>query len=182
MRIRHHAHPRRWGRLLRRVRVLIRGLLRGHPSVVLQSGVHLTGPGDYALAARSVVREDARVWVGPGARLELGPEAKIGIRNVINVETSLTIGAGTELSWDVQILDTDFHDITDGEHRTLTRTLPVTIGEHVMIGARAMILKGVTIGDGAIIGAGSVVVHDVEPGTIVAGNPARSVGRTTGWS
>jgi len=41
------------------------------------------------------------------------------------------------------------------------------------IGSGAVILCGVTIGEGAIVGAGSVVTHDVAPGTVVAGNPAR---------
>ena len=50
-----------------------------------------------------------------------------------------------------------------------------TIGNDVWIGNRAMILQGVTIGDGAVIGAGAVVTKDVEPYTIVAGNPARVI-------
>jgi acetyltransferase-like isoleucine patch superfamily enzyme len=48
----------------------------------------------------------------------------------------------------------------------------VTIGNDVWIGHGVTILSGVTIGDGAIIGAESVVVKDVEPYTLVAGNPA----------
>ena len=51
----------------------------------------------------------------------------------------------------------------------------VIIGDHVWIAYRAIILPGVTIGDGAIIGAGSVVTKDVEPYTIVAGNPAKFI-------
>lgn len=51
----------------------------------------------------------------------------------------------------------------------------VTIGNDVWIGSDVIILSGVTIGDGAVIGAGSVVAADVEPYTIVAGNPARVV-------
>ena len=47
------------------------------------------------------------------------------------------------------------------------------IGNDVWIGDRATILSGVRIGDGAVIGAGSVVTKDVEPYSIVAGNPAR---------
>lgn len=49
----------------------------------------------------------------------------------------------------------------------------VTIGNDVWIGAGVTVLAGVTIGDGAIIGAGSVVVKDVAPYAVVAGNPAR---------
>ena len=49
------------------------------------------------------------------------------------------------------------------------------IGNDVWIGQNAVILPGVHIGDGAIIGANSVVGTDVEPYTIVVGNPARVV-------
>jgi acetyltransferase-like isoleucine patch superfamily enzyme len=43
------------------------------------------------------------------------------------------------------------------------------------IGSGAVILCGVTIGEGALVGAGSVVTKDVEPHTVVAGNPARVI-------
>lgn len=51
------------------------------------------------------------------------------------------------------------------------------VGNDVWIGQNAVILPGVHIGDGAIIGAESVAASDVEPYTIVAGNPARLVRR-----
>ena len=51
------------------------------------------------------------------------------------------------------------------------------IGNDVWIGQNAVILPGVHIGDGAIIGANSVVGSNVEPYTIVAGNPARVIRR-----
>jgi len=51
----------------------------------------------------------------------------------------------------------------------------VIIGNDVWIGYGAMILSGVRIGDGAVVGAGAVVTRDVEPYTIVAGNPIRSI-------
>lgn len=49
----------------------------------------------------------------------------------------------------------------------------VTIGNDIWIGNGAIILPGVTVGDGAVIGAGAVVHKDVQPYSIVAGNPAR---------
>lgn len=45
------------------------------------------------------------------------------------------------------------------------------------VGANATLLPGVVIGANALVGAGSVVVGDVDPGTVVVGNPARPVGR-----
>ncbi len=49
------------------------------------------------------------------------------------------------------------------------------IGNDVWIGQNSVILPGVYIGDGAIIGANSVVGSDVDPYTIVAGNPAKKI-------
>ncbi|SER68623.1 maltose acetyltransferase domain-containing protein [Salisediminibacterium halotolerans] len=50
---------------------------------------------------------------------------------------------------------------------------PVTIGDNVWIGGKAVINPGVTIGDEAVIASGAVVTKDVPPRTVVGGNPAR---------
>ncbi|MFF7358990.1 CatB-related O-acetyltransferase [Streptomyces filipinensis] len=51
------------------------------------------------------------------------------------------------------------------------------IGNDVWIGYQALIMPGVRIGDGAIVAAGAVVTADVEPYTVVGGNPARPIRR-----
>ncbi len=50
-----------------------------------------------------------------------------------------------------------------------------TIGNDVWIGSKCLIKGGVTIGNGAIVGMGSVVLHDIPPYEIWAGNPARKI-------
>ena len=54
---------------------------------------------------------------------------------------------------------------------------PIIIESKVWIGFNVTILKGVTIGEGAVVGACSVVTKDVEPWTVVGGNPAQIVKR-----
>jgi putative colanic acid biosynthesis acetyltransferase WcaF len=54
-------------------------------------------------------------------------------------------------------------------------TMPVLIGKHVFIGARAFLFPGVAIGDYAIVAAMAVVTKDVEPWTVVGGNPAKFI-------
>jgi acetyltransferase-like isoleucine patch superfamily enzyme len=52
---------------------------------------------------------------------------------------------------------------------------PIRIGNNVWIGFDSCVLPGLSIGDGSIVGARSVVVEDVPPYTVVAGNPARVI-------
>lgn len=159
----------------------VRAGLRGHPGARLGRGVKLSGPGDYDLRRGSTITSGARLWVGPGARFTMMPGSKIGDRSIVNVETGIEIGRGARISWDVQLLDTDFHWVRTPDGRIRPHTKPIMIEEQVLIGSRAMILKGATIGRGSVVGAGAVVRHSVMPGTIVAGNPAEPVGEVLEW-
>lgn len=58
-----------------------------------------------------------------------------------------------------------------------TKVAPVTIKKDAWIAPGTIILCGVTIGENSVVGAGSVVTRDVEPYTVVAGNPAKMVKR-----
>ncbi len=51
----------------------------------------------------------------------------------------------------------------------------VTVGDNAMIGAGAVVLPRLVISSDAVVGAGSVVTHNVAPGVVVVGNPARPI-------
>lgn len=70
-------------------------------------------------------------------------------------------------------LCTATHDYSRRENQL--QTASIHIGADAWITAKALIGPGVTVGDGAVVGAGTVVMRDVEPWTVVAGNPARMV-------
>ncbi|MGN7515412.1 MAG: CatB-related O-acetyltransferase [Allomuricauda sp.] len=61
------------------------------------------------------------------------------------------------------------------EGKTFPQKGNITIGNDVWIGYNATIMAGVTIGDGAIIATNATVVKDVEPYSIVGGNPAKEI-------
>lgn len=67
------------------------------------------------------------------------------------------------------------HDASTDRMVGYTRIGKVKIKDNVFIGARAIIMPGITVGENAIVAAGSVVVKDVEPNTIVGGNPAKFI-------
>lgn len=83
----------------------------------------------------------------------------------------ITIEDGAMIAANVQLISNN-HDLYE---RQVITCRHVHIGKNAWIGAGATILPGVTIGDNAVVGAASVVIRDVAPDTIVAGNPARVI-------
>ena len=65
------------------------------------------------------------------------------------------------------------HNIEDPHMQLITA--PIVIDEGAWVAADAFIGPGVVVGEGAVVGARAVVIHDVAPWTVVAGNPARFI-------
>jgi len=65
------------------------------------------------------------------------------------------------------------HDINSADLKLVTA--PIIIKKKAWIGARAFVIMGVSIGEGAIVGATASVYKDVEPWTVVGGNPAKFI-------
>lgn len=196
-----------WGQGGPRITASWRSRIERHPSARLElDGQLVLGhwPSGPPTAAPALVQlhEGARLrirgWavfgggsvvvVGPGAVLELDGSAD-GSEGVI-VSTGarivclehIRIGAGTGLSWDSQVLDTDQHHIVGVDEVELRpHTAPVRLEERVLVGSRASVLKGVTIGADAVVGTGAVVTRDVAPGALVAGNPATVLREGIRW-
>ena len=90
----------------------------------------------------------------------------------ISEGAGIDIGRKCLIGPEVCIFDSDLHGIDD---RRKAAQGPITIGDDIFIGARAMILKGVRIGDHATIAAGAIVTRDVPARAVAAGSPARVV-------
>lgn len=121
------------------------------------------------------------ICVFENARLTLGNNSYVNRNTEIRSTVSITIGDDVAIACGVLIMDTDSHTLVSGDGKKNALSSPVTIGNHVWIGARSIILKGVTVGDGAVIAAGAIVVRDVPPNTVVAGNPARVIKENVEW-
>ena len=98
-------------------------------------------------------------------------------RNVdIDYTGNLTIGEGSLLSENVKILTHNHSYFEEEDNHGLILT-PLIIRDHVIFGARVMVLPGVEeIGRGAILSAGAVIRKKVPPYAIVVGNPSKVVG------
>lgn len=152
---------------------------------------------EYARIAPDVkLGEDVRIYAFVNLYgCEIGDESKIG--TFVEIQKGARIGKRVKVSSHsficegVTIEDEVFigHGvmfINDKYPRSTTESgslqseadwicIPTLIKARASIGSNVTILCGVTIGEDAMVGAGSVVTHDVPPGAIVVGNPARPI-------
>lgn len=182
-------------RVRRQVRVAASTRLLRRFSVKFLSGaqdrVYLS-VGENCMLNAAVIFESSEGVVQIGDRTYIGNDTSIISRNRV------TIGNDVTMAWGITIYDHNSHSfdwrqrarVVDHFYRTYGKpdcfekidwtgvaSAPIVISDRAWIGFGALILKGVTIGEGAIVGACSVVSRDVEPYTIVAGNPAVLVRR-----
>jgi len=116
--------------------------------------------------------------VSDHARIRLGERTFVGCNSEFDISEQLTIGKDVLIAPGCFITDHQHgHDAQDRIASQGTRSKPVTIEDDVWLGAKVVILPGVTIGRGAVVAAGAVVTKDVPPLEIVAGVPARAIGR-----
>lgn len=109
---------------------------------------------------------------------QIGEGTWIGAFTVIDGSGGLTIGAGCDISSGAQIYThSSVRRCVSGRAFPTVERAPVRIGDHVFVGAGAVVNMGVTIGDHSVVAAGAVVTRDVPPYTVVAGVPARATAR-----
>jgi len=124
------------------------------------------------------IGKNSRLWA-PNA-LKIGNHVYIGKH--VHIESNCEIGDYVLIANNVSFVGRGDHDYkTVGvpvrygkwlSSKDYVRNNNIQIGDDVWIGFGVIVLSGVSIGKGAIIAAGSVIVRDVEPYSIVGGNPA----------
>jgi putative colanic acid biosynthesis acetyltransferase WcaF len=102
----------------------------------------------------------------------MGPNSCIASNvDCYNVD-KVRIGANSVVSQGAYLC-TASHDITNPLNPLITA--PIIIADQAWVAADAFVGMGVTIGQGAVIGARAAVFKDVEPWTVVGGNPAKFI-------
>lgn len=167
----------------------------------VQFGLVRIGFGDVGIfdqdRSRSVWRVAGRVVFNGSARLghgtkisvdqagvlSFGSDVEISAESSIACRNSIVIDDGSLISWDVQIMDSDWHKVLNEQNVQVNLDSEVKLGKKVWVGSRVLILKGVEIGDGSVVAAGAVVTKKF-PGTcqLLAGNPAKISRTGVTWS
>ena len=153
--------------------------------IYLETGEHCVLEGRY-------VFETSRGHIRIGNRAHIGNSMFVSVNEIL-IDDDVTI------AWDCLIYDHNSHSVmweerkedTEREYQDIrsglnsithknwdvVKSAPIHICSKAWIGTGVTILKGVTVGEGAVIGAGSVVTKNVEPWTVVGGNPAQLIKR-----
>lgn len=118
----------------------------------------------------------------PGEGLTIGDGTYIGPRVILGAGGGIRIGSRVTFGAAVHVL-AENHAFDDAgrsiQSQGVTRA-GIEVDDDVWVGNAVILLDGVRIGRGAVIGAGSVVTHDVPPGAVAVGNPARVIRQRSG--
>lgn len=106
------------------------------------------------------------------SNVQIGERVSFGGNVFFGGSAQITIGHDTMIAVNA-VLHTATHDYNNHPMWSYCIEKPIEIGNHVWIGASAIIMPGVKVGDYAVIGAGSIVTAHVPVGAIVTGSPAK---------
>lgn len=161
----------------------VRGPVRVGRGVFVDDGCVVYGRDPAAplvLGDRVSLYRGTVIHLGEGGSLAIGDDTHVQNDVIITAFGRVAIGRQVQIAPRCSFYPYD-HGFADPgaaiQEQPLRRRGGITVEDDVWIGVGATVLDGVTIGRGAVVGAGAVVTGDVEPFAIVAGVPARVIGR-----
>ncbi len=146
--------------------------VQGAGRLVVGDDVRIDGKCNFFFAARYT----------ESPTLTIGDNTGIGNGCSFVVGRSIAIGRHCRFGSGIQLFDTPGHPTDpvarmDGKPARAEDVRPIVIGDNVWIGSSSIIYPGVVIGEDSVVAMGSVVVSNVPAKAIVAGNPARQIGK-----
>lgn len=150
-----------------------------------ESKVFISGKNNKIIIGQGSYISNATFWIeGNDNEIIIGNGLYSNVNNNFTVMDGkrLIIGEGCLFSSDINFQVGDGHPIYDKEGNRINLTEDITVGSHVWIGKRAVILKGSKIPEGCVIGTGAVVTGKfTEKNTVIVGVPAKIVKSNIRW-
>lgn len=161
-------------------------LVIANGAIVTNTNIFMLGDNQTLILAEKVKFKRGDLWMeNNGCLLSLGRATTVVQAHLAVTEPGrkIVIGDDCMFSRDIEFRTGDSHSILDlSTGKRINEARDIIVGDHVWVGARVIVLKGVTLGDNSIIGTGSVVTKDVPPHSIVAGVPARVIRDNVSWT
>lgn len=183
---------RLWERLVRygRNAIYCKKMILGPGSTLYEGAeiINMQSPDKIIVGKGSHI--DGQLMVFPfGEGISIGDNSYVGRGSIVRAGDRIEIGSNVLISHNVNVIDTDSHEIDYRlraestakqfvygiKEKGTVETSPIVIKDYAWLSYNVSVLKGVTIGKGAIIGCGSVVTHDIPDMCLAAGNPAKVI-------
>lgn len=130
--------------------------------------------GEIEFSGNACIGRGTNITVGKNAKMTLGNDLTVSGDTELYCHHCISVGDSCTLSWGILIMDTDFHAIKESvSNKTLNAPRPISIGNHVWVGCRVMILKGVQIASNTIIAAASVITKSFDEEFCVIGGSGK---------
>ncbi len=138
--------------------------------------------GLVAFEGKAIIKYGASIIVAEGARLKLGDRFRISSGSNIICYKSIEFGQNCRISWDSQIIDTDFHKIFNNNNEHINPDKEIRIGSDCWIGNHCFIQKGTILGNMVVIASNTLVSSSIpDDNVILAGSPAKIIRTSTTW-
>ncbi|HUH33987.1 MAG TPA: hypothetical protein VLZ28_08525 [Daejeonella sp.] len=138
--------------------------------------------GTVVFEGKAYIGNGCKISVSENARLVFGNNFAMTAESSIVAQKEIRFGDDCLLSWDVLVMDTDFHKMLDEEGKLTNPPEPVIFGSKVWLGCRTLVLKGSVINDGVIVGANSTVSGKLTvEHAVYSGMPARLLKENVRW-
>lgn len=138
--------------------------------------------GNVIFKGKCDIGHGSKISVGKLGTLILGENFAITAESTIIAFSKIQFGNNCLLSWDILVMDTDFHTIKDELGNIINNPRPIIVGDKVWIGCRCLILKGAIIPNNCVIGANSTITKVLEKNyCLYAGNPCKILKENISW-
>ncbi len=138
--------------------------------------------GTVKFLGRAQIGFGSKFSVAESGELIIGANFSVKAESTIIVIKKVEFGKNCLLSWDILVMDTDFHKIKNEHGFIINNPEQIMIGDHVWIGCRCLILKGASIPNNSVLGANSVFGKKMDnPNSIYSGSPAKLIKENITW-
>lgn len=138
--------------------------------------------GTVVFKGKAHIGSGSKLSITNGGVLVFGNDFCVTGGSQIICSKEIVFGKENLLSWDILIMDTDFHNIINADGKIINSPKPIKIGDRVWIGCRTLILKGVNINNDVVVGAGSKITKDIiTTNCIVAGTNNNVIKNNIQW-
>jgi acetyltransferase-like isoleucine patch superfamily enzyme len=132
--------------------------------------------GEVVFKGKALFGNGSKISIGKNGILNIGNNFCISASSTIVCFESVTLGNDVLFSWEILLMDTDFHETINTNTLEINHKIskPIFLGNNIWVGTRCTILKGTIIPSNTIVAANTLLnkKFNIEENCLLAGNPA----------